>query len=77
MNSWSIFQDFVYYTGGVYRHVWGEAEGGHAVKLVGWGTTENGTDYWVSRVIHYLFIFLLEMKMEMDERWMCLALTLY
>ena len=39
-------QDFSYYKSGVYRHVYGGAEGGHAVKLVGWGT-ENGDDYWV------------------------------
>ena len=39
-------QDFSYYKSGVYRHVYGGAEGGHAVKLIGWGT-ENGDDYWV------------------------------
>ena len=31
---------------GVYRHVTGEVLGGHAVKILGWGT-ENGTPYWL------------------------------
>lgn len=22
--------------------------GGHAVKLIGWGTTDDGEDYWVN-----------------------------
>lgn len=31
---------------GVYKHVTGSALGGHAVKIMGWGT-ENGTPYWL------------------------------
>ena len=31
---------------GVYQHISGAALGGHAMKLIGWGT-ENGTDYWL------------------------------
>jgi C1A family cysteine protease len=31
-----VYQDFSYYTGGVYKHVWGELRGGHAVCIVGW-----------------------------------------
>ena len=42
---WS--QDFAYYKSGVYKHMHGENVGGHAVKLIGWGTTEEGVDYWV------------------------------
>ena len=42
---WS--QDFAYYKSGVYKHMYGENVGGHAVKLIGWGTTEEGMDYWV------------------------------
>ena len=36
------------YKTGVYQKHWYEflPEGGHAVKLVGWGT-EDGTDYWL------------------------------
>lgn len=31
---------------GVYHHVTGEALGGHAVRMLGWGV-ENGTPYWL------------------------------
>ncbi|PAV79187.1 hypothetical protein WR25_07627 [Diploscapter pachys] len=34
-----------HYTGGIYIHTAGSYTGGHAVKLVGWGT-ENGTPFW-------------------------------
>lgn len=41
----SVYEDFESYTGGIYKHVTGSYLGGHAIKLVGWGT-ENGVDYW-------------------------------
>lgn len=41
----SVYEDFEYYTGGVYQHVSGKYLGGHAVKMVGWGV-DNGTPYW-------------------------------
>lgn len=31
---------------GVYKHTTGQALGGHAIKILGWGT-ENGDDYWL------------------------------
>ncbi|MCX5894371.1 MAG: hypothetical protein NTZ51_00855, partial [Proteobacteria bacterium] len=34
--SFNVFEDFDYYTSGVYSHVWGELMGGHAVLIVGW-----------------------------------------
>ena len=40
-----MFTDFMAYSGGVYKHVTGSQEGGHAVKVVGWGV-ENGDEYW-------------------------------
>ena len=40
-------QDFAHYKSGVYKHVTGDALGGHAVKLIGWGTSDDGEDYWV------------------------------
>lgn len=40
-------QDFAHYKSGVYKHVTGDVLGGHAVKLIGWGTSEDGEDYWV------------------------------
>lgn len=45
--SFQVFEDFAHYKSGVYNYVSGEYLGGHAVKLIGWGTTDEGNDYWV------------------------------
>lgn len=45
--DFSVYEDFAHYKAGVYKHVTGEYMGGHAVKLIGWGTTEDGEDYWL------------------------------
>ena len=42
----SVYEDFMAYKGGVYHHVTGKFMGGHAIRLVGWGETEDGTKYW-------------------------------
>jgi cathepsin B len=44
--AFTVYQDFLTYKSGVYRHVSGSALGGHAVKMLGWGTA-NGTPYWI------------------------------
>ncbi|UMM37955.1 hypothetical protein L5515_009557 [Caenorhabditis briggsae] len=44
--SYRVFEDFYQYKSGVYHHVSGNLVGGHAVKIIGWGT-ENGVDYWL------------------------------
>lgn len=36
-----VYTDFYSYTGGVYEHVSGELEGGHAVLVVGWDDTNQ------------------------------------
>lgn len=41
----TVYEDFLTYKSGVYSHVTGEALGGHAVKLVGWGI-QDGIPYW-------------------------------
>ena len=41
-----VYEDFLTYKSGVYQHIKGNFMGGHAVKIMGWGT-ENGTDYWL------------------------------
>jgi len=45
--AFDVYADFETYAGGVYQRTAGHAyEGGHAVRIVGWGTTEAGVDYW-------------------------------
>jgi len=46
--AFMVYKSFMSYKTGVYQKKSGEftPEGGHAVKLVGWGT-ESGTDYWL------------------------------
>merc|ERR1712048_25176 len=45
--AFKVYKSFMSYKSGVYKkHVYEILpEGGHAVKIVGWGT-ESGTDYW-------------------------------
>lgn len=44
-TAFTVYEDFANYVGGIYHHVSGKEEGGHAVRMVGWGV-ENGLKYW-------------------------------
>jgi len=44
--AFTVYADFPTYKSGVYKHTTGKALGGHAIKIIGWGT-ENGEDYWL------------------------------
>ncbi|VDM78631.1 unnamed protein product [Strongylus vulgaris] len=44
--SFKVYGDFLTYEKGIYRHTAGEDEGGHAVKIIGWGV-ENDVKYWL------------------------------
>jgi cathepsin B len=44
--AFTVYQDFMYYSSGIYTHTSGSALGGHAVKIIGWGN-ENGQNYWI------------------------------
>jgi len=41
-----VYADFMSYSSGIYHHVSGGYEGGHAIKLIGYGV-ENGVKYWI------------------------------
>lgn len=43
--AFDVYEDFLSYTGGVYVRTSSQYLGGHAVRLVGWGTL-NGVAYW-------------------------------
>jgi len=44
-TAFDVYSDFENYGSGIYHHVTGEAAGGHAVRMVGWGV-EGGVKYW-------------------------------
>ena len=45
-TRFDVYSDFMNYKGGIYIHTTGYKQGGHAIKLVGYGQ-EDGTDYWI------------------------------
>ncbi|ONM57673.1 Cathepsin B-like cysteine proteinase 3 [Zea mays] len=45
--AFTVYEDFAHYKSGVYKHITGGIMGGHAVKLIGWGTSDAGEDYWL------------------------------
>jgi len=44
--AFTVYNDFLQYKSGVYKHTTGKALGGHAIKILGYGT-ENGEKYWL------------------------------
>jgi len=46
-TGFTVYEDFMSYKSGVYRHEWGGVLGGHAIKVVGWGV-ENGENFWIA-----------------------------
>jgi cathepsin B len=43
-----VYSDFMNYKSGVYYHVSGSLEGGHAIKCLGWGHDDKTKlDYWI------------------------------
>lgn len=47
-TTFTVYSDFYNYRSGIYKYVSGRNYGGHAVKVVGWGTT-NGINYWIAQ----------------------------
>ncbi|KAF0983960.1 hypothetical protein FDP41_007875 [Naegleria fowleri] len=47
-TGFTVYRDFMSYKSGVYHHVSGEALGGHAVKIVGYGVDSvSNKKYWI------------------------------
>ncbi|RKY40020.1 MAG: hypothetical protein DRP85_09410, partial [Candidatus Makaraimicrobium thalassicum] len=46
VSAIKIYSDFYSYNGGVYRHVWGDLRGGHAIVIVGYNDVEQ---YWICK----------------------------
>jgi len=44
--AFTVYEDFLTYKEGVYQHESGNALGGHAIKMIGWGV-EEGVEYWL------------------------------
>jgi len=47
-TGFMVYQDFMSYRGGIYKHTSGGFLGGHAVEMIGWGV-ENGQEYWLCK----------------------------
>jgi len=45
-GAFTVYEDFLTYTSGVYKHVSGGYEGGHAIRILGYGV-DNGVKYWL------------------------------
>lgn len=43
-----IHEDFLYYSGGIYQHVYGIEEGGHCICIVGWDDTTS-PPCWIAK----------------------------
>jgi len=47
-TGFMVYEDFMHYKSGVYEFTHGQKLGGHAVKIVGWGS-ENGKEFWIAQ----------------------------
>ena len=45
-GAFTVYEDFLTYKSGVYIHKTGSALGGHAIRVLGYGS-ENGVPYWL------------------------------
>lgn len=46
--TFTVYEDFMAYAGGVYVHIDGRKLGLHAVKVIGYGVTPEGVHYWTA-----------------------------
>ena len=45
--GFTVYEDFLTYKSGVYKHVTGKGLGGHAVAIIGYGTDPSAGSYWL------------------------------
>ncbi|KAL9953073.1 hypothetical protein ACROYT_G040428 [Oculina patagonica] len=45
--DFTVYQDFYSYRSGVYIRTSDVMVGGHAIKMLGWGRSDQGIDYWI------------------------------
>ena len=46
--AFTVYEDFLTYSSGVYSYQTGQSLGGHAIKIYGWGhDVTSGKDYWI------------------------------
>jgi cathepsin B len=45
--GFDVYEDFMSYSGGIYKRTSDNLLGAHAVKVVGWGKDTDGTEYWI------------------------------
>jgi cathepsin B len=45
-TGFTVYDDFFNYKSGIYHHVSGGVDGGHAVKIIGWGA-QGSENYWI------------------------------
>ena len=46
LTRFDVYEDFGSYTGGIYEHVWGSREAGHAVAIIGYNDNQ---EYWICK----------------------------
>ncbi len=43
----NLYEDYLYYSSGIYKHVSGDLLGGHTVKVIGWDFDSDNKLYWI------------------------------
>eukprot|EP00033_Pygsuia_biforma_P000061 GCRY01000077.1.p1 GENE.GCRY01000077.1~~GCRY01000077.1.p1 ORF type:complete len:303 (+),score=58.21 GCRY01000077.1:142-1050(+) len=46
-GTFEVYEDFMHYTSGIYVHTTGQLLGGHAIKIIGWGTDPKEGEYFI------------------------------
>jgi cathepsin B len=47
MVGFTVYDDFLGYSGGIYSPITTDVAGGHAVKIIGWDVDGSGDLYWI------------------------------